>query len=150
MTLPVNSVFWKTTQLADMTSAEWESLCDGCGKCCLHKLEDESDGEVYYTDIACQYLDAKTCRCIDYSQREILVAECLTLGPQQIAEFHWLPATCAYRLISEGKELPLWHPLMSGDKESVHQAGQSVKGRVVAETDVDLYDYEDHVITWVV
>ncbi len=139
--------FWQTLALTDMSQQQWESLCDGCGKCCLHKLEDEDTHEIFYTDIACRYL-SESCRCQCYAQRAQKVAACLTLRPQDLNRVTWLPSTCAYRLIAEGSELPAWHPLVSGDPNSVHQAGQSVKGRFVAELSVDTDDYEDHIVFW--
>ncbi len=145
----VGEPFWKTKTFAQMTSAEWESLCDGCAKCCLHKLEDEDTGDVYYTDIACRYLDTQTCQCKDYSQRQALVPECLKLRPQDVKQFDWLPNTCSYRLLANGEDLPLWHHLLSGQTTLVHQLGFSVKNKVVLEDSVKSDDYEDRVITWV-
>lgn len=147
MTSSTDKPFWLTTPLLQMSQQQWESLCDGCGKCCLHKLENEDTGKVFYTDIACRYL-SNDCRCQCYSQRAEKVAACLTLRPQDLAEVTWLPSTCAYRLVAEGKALPAWHPLVSGDPNSVHTAGQSVKGRCVGETSVDEYDYEDRIVLW--
>jgi len=138
--------FWRRKPLARMTTEEWESLCDGCAKCCLIKLEDEDTGQVDYTNIACRLLDLGTCRCTDYPARSRLVPDCIVLTPAKTARFDWLPTTCAYRLISEGKDLAWWHPLVSGDPETVHRAGISVRGRVVAEERGD--DPEDHVVTW--
>ena len=138
--------FWRRKSLDRMTTEEWESLCDGCAKCCLIKLEDEDTGQVDYTDIACRLLDLGTCRCTDYPARARLVPDCVVLTPAKTARFDWLPTTCAYRLISEGKDLAWWHPLVSGDPETVHRAGISVRGRVVAETRGD--DPEDRVVTW--
>ncbi|WIO75634.1 YcgN family cysteine cluster protein [Porticoccaceae bacterium LTM1] len=132
-----------------MSTQEWESLCDGCGKCCLVKLEDVDDGQVYYTDVACQQLDLQSCRCKDYPNRRTLVPECICLTTDDLEQFHWLPSTCAYRLLYEGKALPDWHPLISGNPESVHHAGVSVQGCVVSERDVDADDLEEHVIHWV-
>jgi uncharacterized cysteine cluster protein YcgN (CxxCxxCC family) len=136
--------FWKTKTLAEMTDEEWESLCDGCGKCCLHKLEDEDTGEVYYTNVACRLLNLKTCRCTNYPNRTRLVPECIDLKQHNIAEFSWMPSTCAYRLIVEGKELPRWHPLISGNTASVVNAGVSIKRYAIPESDAG--DMEDHVI----
>lgn len=141
--------FWKTKTFSQMTPTEWESLCDGCGKCCLHKLEDEDDGEIYYTDVACQYLDDTTCRCKDYTNRLQLVPECLQLRPQDVANVHWLPKTCSYRLLAEGEDLPQWHHLLSGKPELIHQLGFSVKGRTISEEKIDEDDYQERVIYWV-
>ena len=141
--------FWQTKSFHEMTREEWESLCDGCAKCCLHKLEDEDNGDVYYTDIACRYLDDHACRCQAYPQRQELVPECLILTPNDVEHFYWLPSTCAYRLLAEHKPLPEWHPLVTGDAESVHRAGQSVRGRTVPEHQVDPDDYEERLIHWV-
>jgi uncharacterized cysteine cluster protein YcgN (CxxCxxCC family) len=141
--------FWETKALADMTRDEWESLCDGCGRCCLVKLEDEDDGEVYFTNVACQLLDSDNCRCTDYPQRQARVPDCVALSPQTVSRISWLPRTCAYRLLDEGRKLYAWHPLISGDAASVHKAGISVRGRVVCETNVKPDDLEDHVIHWI-
>lgn len=140
--------FWRRKMLAEMTQEEWESLCDGCGKCCLLKLEEVTTGEVSYTEVACRLLDLGSCRCTRYSMRKQLVSECAHLSPETVATFSWLPSTCAYRLISEGEDLPWWHPLVSGDPETVHQAGISVRGRVIPEKQVDEDDLEDHIVTW--
>lgn len=141
--------FWNTKTFAEMSTDEWESLCDGCAKCCLHKLEDEDNGDVYYTNIACRYLDDNTCRCKDYAKRQQLVKACLHLTVENIEQFYWLPTTCAYRLLAEGQPLPDWHPLLSGDPQSVHRAGVSVRGRVFAEDSVASDDYETHIVQWV-
>lgn len=141
--------FWELKTLSEMTQEEWESVCDGCGKCCLHKLEDEEDGQVYYTDVACQYLDVTSCRCQQYARRKQLVPDCMTLKPEDIAEFSWLPASCAYRLLSEGSPLPIWHPLVSKNDQSVHKAGVSVCDKVISERDVSENDYQERVIHWI-
>jgi uncharacterized cysteine cluster protein YcgN (CxxCxxCC family) len=138
--------FWEQRPLAELTQEEWELLCDGCGKCCLHKLENDADGLVYYTDVACRLLDTKSCRCTDYEHRKQRVSDCLQLTHMDLQHLDWLPSTCAYRLLGAGEALPEWHPLVTGDTESVHDAGVSVRGRCVAETEVD--DFEDHIVFW--
>lgn len=138
--------FWETKTLAQMTHTEWESLCDGCGKCCLHKLQDEDTGELAFTNAACRLLDRETARCSDYAHRRIKVPDCVRLTAKSAAKFNWLPATCAYRLLAEGKPLFPWHHLVCGDPEAVHRAGISVRGRVVSEDKV--IDLEDHIVAW--
>ncbi len=140
------SPFWRRKSLAEMTPEEWESLCDGCGKCCLNKLEDADTGEVAYTDVACRLLDLASCRCTRYAERKRLVPDCLVLVPDKVSRLGWLPSTCAYRLVAEDKELPWWHPLVSGSPRTVHEAGVSVSGRVVSERRAG--DLEDHVVIW--
>ena len=140
--------FWKTKSLAEMTPAEWESLCDGCGRCCLMKLEDEDTGEIWFTDIACALLDRDACRCTDYRNRTARIPDCVALTPERIGMLSWLPPTCAYRLIDEGNDLYWWHPLVSRDPETVHSAGISVRGRTVAEADVPEAELEDHIVDW--
>ena len=127
--------FWKRKSLAEMTTKEWESLCDGCALCCLQKMEDEETGDVYFTDIACRLLDTETCRCTDYAARSKLVSDCLVLSVDDPDAFHWLPGSCAYRRLAEGKGLPDWHPLITGNPDSVHEAGISAKGKMVSETE---------------
>ena len=131
--------YWKRKALNEMTREEWEGLCDGCALCCMHKLEDEDTGDVYYTDLACKLLDLKTCRCTDYANRAKLVADCLVLSVDNSKEFEWLPATCAYRRLANGQDLPRWHPLITGDPETVHEAGISLRGHALSENDTDQY-----------
>ena len=138
--------FWRRKTLAEMTRSEWESLCDGCAKCCLDKLEDDDTGEISYTEVACRLLDLGTCRCTDYSNRTRFVPDCVVLTPRTVARLTWLPSSCAYRLVSEGKDLEWWHPLVSGDPETVHRAGVSVRGRAVPEALAG--DLEDHIVHW--
>jgi len=138
--------FWRRKTLAEMTRGEWESLCDGCAKCCLDKLQDDDTGEISYTEVACRLLDLGTCRCTDYANRKRFVPDCVILTPRTVDRLTWLPSTCAYRLISEGKDLEWWHPLVSGDPETVHRAGVSVRGRAVPEAVAG--DLEDHIVHW--
>lgn len=139
--------YWADTPMERMTHTEWEALCDGCGKCCLNKLEDEETGEVALTRIACKLFDDTTCRCASYSNRHAFVPECIVLTPKTISDhLYWLPQTCAYRLVHEGRDLFWWHPLVSGDPETVHAAGVSVRGLTVSEAQVPDDDWEDHII----
>ena len=138
--------FWRRKKLSQMTPAEWESLCDGCGKCCLHKLQYEKPNQIQFTNVACRLLDLESCRCTDYAHRQEQVPDCVQLTAKTIKRLRWLPSTCAYRLLAEGKELYDWHPLVSGDKNSVHRAGQSVRGKAVAERAADVLDH--HIVTW--
>ena len=142
--------FWQRKRLDEMTAGEWESLCDGCGKCCLAKLEDEDTGEVYYTDLVCRYMDQDTCGCTVYPQRLEKVPACTVLTPDTLGDYHWLPHSCAYRRLSEGRPLADWHPLRSGDSDSVHRAGISVRHRVQSEAEVPEEDWEEHIIHWVI
>jgi uncharacterized cysteine cluster protein YcgN (CxxCxxCC family) len=141
--------FWKTKTLEQMSDAEWESLCDGCARCCLEKLEDEDTGKIYFTDVGCRLLDSGTCACRDYPNRSAKVADCVRLSPENVRTLHWLPPSCAYRLVAEGRDLYWWHPLISGDRNTVHEAGVSVRGRVEAsEGDVTVDELQDHIVQW--
>jgi uncharacterized protein len=141
--------FWRRKSLGEMTDLEWESLCDGCGRCCLNKLEEEGTDRTYYTDVACRLLDSKTCRCHDYANRLEQVDDCVQLTPASLKTITWLPPSCAYVLLAEGKDLYWWHPLVSGDPETVHAAGVSVRGRVSAsETHVTDDMLEDYIVSW--
>ena len=142
-------MFWQHKSMAEMSQMEWESLCDGCGRCCLHKLEDEETDELHFTRVACRYLDENSCRCREYPQRKMLVPDCLVLNPSELDVFSWLPNTCAYRLLSEGQPLPNWHPLVSHSAHSVYEAGISVQGKVLSEDHVHPDGMEEHVIQWV-
>ena len=140
--------FWKRKTLQEMTRDEWESLCDGCGKCCLVKLQDPDTDEIAYTDVSCKLLDGATCRCTDYARRKKRVPDCVVLSPALVADLSWMPSTCAYRLVREGQDLAWWHPLVSGDPNTVHQAGISVRGRVISETLVEDAELPEHVVDW--
>jgi uncharacterized cysteine cluster protein YcgN (CxxCxxCC family) len=137
--------FWKTKSLEAMSHEEWESLCDGCGRCCLHKLRHEDD-ELSFTNVACRLLNLDTCRCGDYAHRQRRVPDCVSLTPASLREIDWLPPSCAYRRLRDGKDLEWWHPLVSGDPDTVHQAGVSVRGRAVSERRAGAL--EDHVMDW--
>jgi uncharacterized cysteine cluster protein YcgN (CxxCxxCC family) len=139
--------FWETVPLAKMSPAEWEALCDGCGKCCLNKLEFEDTGEVAYTRVACRLLDDATCRCTDYENRRRFVPECVFLTPKSLPKVaYWMPQTCAYKLLFQGKKLPDWHPLLTGDPESTHASGNSIRGITVPEHEIPEEDWEDYII----
>jgi uncharacterized cysteine cluster protein YcgN (CxxCxxCC family) len=141
--------FWERKKLTEMTPEEWESLCDGCGRCCLKKFQDARTGEVRYTDVACRLLDRERCRCTSYAKRVTLVPDCVELDPEKLKELQWLPATCAYRRLADGKPLEWWHPLVSGDPRTVQQAGISIRGRTLGEADLTPREIEERVIRWV-
>ncbi len=139
--------FWEKKPLKKLSPREWEALCDGCGKCCLNKLEDEDSGEVALTRVACRLLDDQTCQCAHYETRHSFIPECIVLKPENLdTHAYWMPQTCAYRRLWEGKSLPDWHPLVTGDPDSVHRAGVSVRGMTVSEFDTPLEEWEDYII----
>jgi uncharacterized cysteine cluster protein YcgN (CxxCxxCC family) len=140
--------FWKRKGLTGLTDGEWESLCDGCGRCCLNKLEDWDTGEIAWTSLACTLFDAGTCRCGDYENRLEKVPDCLPLTPETVPDLTWLPPTCGYRLVGEGRDLYWWHPLVSGDPGTVHAAGISARGKTFPEDGVPLEDYENFLVDW--
>jgi uncharacterized protein len=141
--------FWRRKRMSEMTRAEWESLCDGCGRCCLNKLIDADTNETVFTDVGCRLLDSKTCRCTDYANRQRKVSDCVRLTWRNVKRLTWLPPTCGYRLVAEGRDLAWWHPLVSGSKDTVHEAGISVRGRVTAsEKDVPDEKLEDYIVSW--
>jgi len=142
-----DSPFWERKAIHRLTRAEWESLCDGCGRCCIIKLEDEDTDQIYYTDVVCHLMDMNTCRCTRYAERSRLVPTCLTLTPRMVKTLRWMPETCAYRLLAEGKLLAWWHPLVSADPNTIHTSGISVRGKVVPEDRVKPDELEDHVIS---
>lgn len=135
--------FWQDRSLDQLTTQQWELLCDGCGRCCLQKFKHPTTGKISYTWVSCYLLDTQSCRCTDYELRHILVPDCLSLNAGNISKLRWLPKTCAYRLVAAGKDLPPWHPLISGDPESVHAAGISVRGRAISEEYVHPDDVEN-------
>jgi uncharacterized cysteine cluster protein YcgN (CxxCxxCC family) len=145
----LSAPFWKTKSLEAMSPDEWESLCDGCGRCCLVKLEEEETEKTHFTDVACFMLDCDSCLCSNYEDRKRHVPDCVTLTPELVRTVDWLPPTCAYRLLAEGDDLYWWHPLVSGDPDTVHEAGVSVRGRVGAtDREVGPDDWQDHLVHW--
>jgi uncharacterized cysteine cluster protein YcgN (CxxCxxCC family) len=144
--MPRSKPFWKTKRLDEMSRAEWESLCDGCGRCCLHKLRYEDTGALSFTNVACRLLDLESCRCSDYANRRRRVPDCVNLTPAVVAEIDWLPPSCAYRRLAEGHDLAWWHPLVSGDPKTVHTAGVSVRGRAISERQAG--PLEHHHVEW--
>jgi len=140
--------FWEHKSLSEMSREEWEALCDGCGRCCLQKLEEENSGEIFYTSIACQLLDSDSCRCTDYANRLSRIPDCVRLDRENLSQIKWLPQSCAYQRLAEGRGLPNWHPLITGDPESVHRAGISVRGKVTSMLEVPVEEWEDHIVQW--
>ncbi|VAV99843.1 UPF0260 protein YcgN [hydrothermal vent metagenome] len=140
--------FWKNKPLSECSQAEWESLCDGCGKCCMIRLEDEETGHVHITNVACKLFDRTLCACTDYGQRSTRVPDCVTLTPKNIDELYWMPETCAYRLVAETKELPDYHHLVSGDRNTIHEAGMSVQDRSICETQVNEDELAEYLVNW--
>ena len=141
--------FWKHYTLQELTSEEWEALCDGCGKCCLIKLEDEETQEIAFTKVACKLLDCKTAYCSNYQNRHQHVPDCIQLTPEKLQQIRWLPQSCAYRRLNEGKSLPAWHYLNTESRESIIQAGKSAAGRCISESDVSEDDIEDYIVRWI-
>lgn len=143
---PATNPFWQTKRLEEMSRTEWESLCDGCGLCCLIRFEDEDTGDVFPTRVHCKLFDSQACTCSDYANRKVHVPDCVKLTPGNVETLHWMPLSCAYRRISEGRGLAAWHPLVSGDPETVHTAGVSVRGQTISELDLavpeDAVDFE--------
>lgn len=138
--------FWRRLALEDMSSEQWESLCDGCGRCCLNKLEDDDTGEIHLTRLACRLLDIGSCRCRNYAERQKHVPDCVRIDPEKVRTLRWLPATCAYRLVAEGRDLAWWHPLVSGTPETVHEAGISVRHIARSEKGVKIEAYWKYII----
>jgi uncharacterized protein len=147
-TAPPEEPFWRRLTLAEMSDTQWESLCDGCGRCCLNKLEDTDTGAIFWTEVPCRLLDTESCRCRDYANRQAHVPDCVRLTADVVPTLAWLPPTCAYRLVAEGRDLYWWHPLVSGDPETVHAAGISVRGRTNGEDGMSAEELEDYVVTW--
>ena len=145
--MPQNQ-FWKTTPLDQLSKDQWESLCDGCGKCCVLKLEDVDTGDVHYTDVSCKLLDCQTAKCKKYAERKNYVPDCMVLAPTNLSMLTWMPDSCAYKLIYENKDLPCWHPLVTGNPNSTRLAGHSVAGQVVPEASVFEEDLPHHLKNW--
>lgn len=149
MTEVIRPQFWQKYSLSELNPTEWEALCDGCGLCCLIKLEDDESHEIAYTKVACQLLDCQTAQCSDYAQRQSKVADCIQLTPERLATIHWLPSTCAYQRMQEGKKLPAWHYLNTGSRQSMIAAKKSAAGRCLSELDIDEDQIEDYIVRWV-
>ena len=141
--------WWHMKSLNELSAKEWEALCDGCAKCCLHKLEDEDSGEIFYTKVRCGFLHEQTCRCTDYANRSKLVDRCIDLRLADWSKLEWLPSTCAYRLRAQDKPLPQWHPLITGSSDSVHSGGISIRGRAISDEYVHPDGYDEHIVQWV-
>ena len=140
--------FWETKNLIDMNENEWESLCDKCGKCCVIKLEDFDTQQVHYTNVSCKLLCEKSASCKDYENRKSIVPDCIILSPDNLKELKWMPETCAYKLLNEGKNLPYWHPLLSGNDKEIVNSGNSVKNRVTNENEIKIKDLPDYIFNW--
>lgn len=140
--------FWEYKTLSKMSDQEWESLCDGCGKCCLNKLIDDETEELHFTNVACHLLHTKSCQCKKYDQRFKLVNDCVKVSLDDIQQFHWLPGSCAYRRLAEGKPIPEWHPLITGSKSAMHKGGFSVRGKIISEKTIDPDKLEDYIAIW--
>jgi len=140
--------FWEYKTLSKMSDKEWESLCDGCGKCCLNKIIDDDTEELHFTNVSCHLLHTKTCQCRKYEQRFKLVKDCVKVSLDDIEQFHWLPASCAYRRLVEGKPIPEWHPLISGSKSAMHKGGFSVRGKIISESAIVAENLEDYIAIW--
>lgn len=142
------SYFWEEKTLSQMSKPEWESLCDGCGKCCLTKIINDDTEELFFTNVSCKLLHTKSCQCKKYDQRFKLVNDCVKVSLDDIDQFHWLPANCAYRLLVEEKPLPVWHPLLTGSQSAMHKGGFSVRGKIISEEKVHPDDLEDYIALW--
>ena len=143
-----NLPFWKTKNLSELSQSQWESLCDGCGKCCCIRLEDEDNGSTYITDVACRLFNPETCACGDYKNRSRRVPDCVTLTPDNVEQLNWMPQTCAYRLVANGEDLPAWHHLVSGSRDTIHEHGMSVQNEVVSEDLVSEEDVPHRIVIW--
>ncbi len=141
-----NSRFWETTPFNQFTDKQWELICDGCAQCCAHKLQDEDTDEIFLTNVVCQYLDTNQCQCSVYGDRHVHVPDCIKITPKNAGSLPWIPDTCGYRLLANGKPLPDWHPLMTGDSESTRKANMTVTGKVISDADVDMDDLEDYLV----
>ena len=142
----IRAKFWENLPLEELNREEWEALCDGCGLCCLVKLEEEESRHIYFTNLTCSLLDGQTCRCSEYENRYKKMPDCRAITPQSLRQIEWLPPTCAYRLREQGQPLFDWHPLISGNEESVHEAGISTRGWTISEEGIELEDYEDYLL----